>query len=206
MVKVSSFAELETLRKSIVARRDPQKAMITVCGGTGCHAHGCEKVAAAFRQEIEQQNLAGKVDLRITGCHGFCERGTLVVVKPQDIFYQRVKEKDVSTILSETVAKGNVIERLLFTDLATKEKITRELEIPFYKKQNRLILGNNGSIDPTVIDDYLAVGGYAALARSLQRMSPEQIIDEVKKSGLRGRGGGGFPTGIKWETTRRAHG
>ncbi|MBI2979900.1 MAG: 4Fe-4S binding protein [Chloroflexi bacterium] len=206
MVKVSSFAELETLRKSIVARRDPQKAMITVCGGTGCHAHGCEKVAAAFRQEIEQQNLAGKVDLRITGCHGFCERGTLVVVKPQDIFYQRVKEKDVSTILSETVAKGNVIERLLFTDLATKEKITRELEIPFYKKQNRLILGNNGSIDPTVIDDYLAVGGYAALARSLQRMSPEQIIDEVKKSGLRGRGGGGFPTGIKWESTRRAHG
>ncbi|MBI4188551.1 MAG: SLBB domain-containing protein, partial [Chloroflexi bacterium] len=189
-----------------MARRDPQRAMVTVCGGTGCHAHGCEKVAAAFRQEIAQQNLAGKVDLRITGCHGFCERGTLVVVKPQDIFYQRVKERDVPAILADTVVKGNVIERLLFTDLATKEKITHELEIPFYKKQNRIVFGNNGSIDPNVIDDYLAVGGYAALAKALQGMSPDQIIDQVKKSGLRGRGGGGFPTGIKWESTRRAHG
>ncbi|MDZ4230863.1 MAG: NADH-ubiquinone oxidoreductase-F iron-sulfur binding region domain-containing protein [Dehalococcoidales bacterium] len=206
MAKIKTLEELEILRKSIIGRRDPQKASITVCGGTGCHAHGCEKVAAAFKQAIEQQDMVNKVDLRITGCHGFCERGTLVVVKPQDIFYQRVKERDVPVILSETVGKGNVIERLLHTDLETKQKIAHELEVPFYKRQNRLILGSNGLIDPRVIEDYLAVGGYTALARVLSTMTPEQVIEEIKRSGLRGRGGGGFPTGIKWETTRRAQG
>ncbi|MDP3880442.1 MAG: NADH-ubiquinone oxidoreductase-F iron-sulfur binding region domain-containing protein [Dehalococcoidales bacterium] len=206
MAKIKTLEELEILRKSIIGRRDPQKASITVCGGTGCHAHGCEKVAAAFKQAIEQQDMVNKVDLRITGCHGFCERGTLVVVKPQDIFYQRVKERDVPVILSETVGKGNVIERLLHTDLETKQKIAHELEVPFYKRQNRLILGSNGLIDPRVIEDCLAVGGYTAMAKVLSTMTPEQVIEEIKRSGLRGRGGGGFPTGIKWETTRRAQG
>ncbi len=206
MAKVKSLDKLETLRKSIIDQRDPQKASITICGGTGCHAHGCAEVAAALKQEIEQQNLAAKVDLRVTGCHGFCERGTLVVIQPQDIFYQRVKVKDVPEILSETISQGNIIERLLFSDLETKKKIVHEHEVPFYKKQNRLVFGNNGLIDPTVVDDYLAVGGYAALSKVLSEMSPEQVIEKVKKAGLRGRGGGGFPTGIKWETTRRAHG
>lgn len=206
MVKIKSIDELENLRESIIARRDPQKAMITVCGGTGCHAHGCEKVATAFKQEIEQRNLATEIDIRITGCRGFCERGTLVVIKPQDIFYQRVKAKDVPEILTETVSKGKIVKRLLFTDLETEEKIIHELEVPFYQKQQRLVLGNNGLIDPTAIDDYLALGGYTALRKALSQMSPQEIIGEVKKSGLRGRGGGGFPTGIKWESTRRAHG
>ncbi len=206
MAKIKSLDELEALRKSIVGKRDPNNTCITICSGTGCHAYGSENVAAAFKQEIERQNLAAEVDLRITGCHGFCERGPLVVIKPQHIFYQRVKVKDIPEILTETVANGEIVDRLLFVDPKTKEKIIHEHDVPFYKKQNRIILGNNGLIDPTVIEDYLAMGGYAALRKALFNMSPEQVIGEVKKSGLRGRGGGGFPTGTKWESTRRAEG
>jgi len=205
LAKLKSFSELEALRKSIIGKRDPEKTVITICNGTGCQALGSKDVTAAFHEGIEQQKLAGKVDIRSIGCPGFCERGTLVVVKPQDIFYQRVRPKDVPEIITETVGKGNVVNRLLYTDRKTDKKVTYEHEVPFYKKQKRLVIGNNGLIDPTSIDDYLAIGGYSALSKALQ-MSPEQIIDEVKKSGLRGRGGGGFPTGAKWETTRRAHG
>jgi NADH-quinone oxidoreductase subunit F len=205
VVKLKSPDELETFRKSITEKRDPNKACITICNGTGCHAHGCRNVTAAFQEEVERQNLTAKVDIRATGCHGFCERGPLVVIKPQDIFYQRVRVKDVPEILAETIGKGNTIQRLLYTDRKTNQKIAYEHEVPFYKLQKRLVFGNNGLIDPTSIDDYLAVGGYAALGKAL-KMSPEQIIDEVKKAGLRGRGGGGFPTGTKWESTRQAHG
>jgi len=203
--KLKSPEELEALRKSLTGKRDPEKAVITVCNGTGCHAHGCRAVTAAFEEEVKKQDLSAKIDVRATGCHGFCERGPLVVIKPQDIFYQRVRVKDVPEILTETVAKGNTIERLLYTDRQSGKKITYEHDVPFYKLQKRLVFGNNGLIDPTSIDDYLAVGGYAALARAL-KMAPEKIIDEVKKAGLRGRGGGGFPAGNKWESTRNAHG
>jgi NADH-quinone oxidoreductase subunit F len=150
--------------------------------------------------------VEAKVDVKATGCHGFCERGTLVVIKPQNIFYQRVKVEDVPEIVSETVVKSNIIDRLLYTDPNTGKKIIHEHEVPFYKRQKRLVFGNNGYIDPAIIDDYLAVGGYAALSKVLFRMSPKEVIKEVKKSGLRGRGGGGFPTGIKWETCRKAKG
>ena len=205
MAKLKSVGELETLRKSITGKRDPKKAVIAICNGTGCQAYGCKSVTAAFQEEVARQKLAGKVDVRPIGCPGFCERGTLVVVKPQGIFYQRVRPKDVPEIIAETIGKGKAVSRLLYTDRKTGEKVTLEQEVPFYKKQKRLIIGNNGLIDPTSIDDYLAIGGYAALGKAL-KMTPEQIIDEVKKSGLRGRGGAGFPTASKWETTRRAHG
>ena len=205
MAKLKSVGELEALRKSITGKRDPKKAVITVCNGTGCHAHGCKAVTAAFEEEVKKQKLGSKVDVRATGCHGFCERGPLVVIKPKDIFYQRVRVKDVPEILTETIGKGNVIERMLYSDRASGKKITYEHDVPFYKLQKRLVFGNNGLIDPTSIEDYLAVGGYAALAKAL-KMKPEAIIDEVKKAGLRGRGGGGFPTGNKWESTRKAEG
>jgi len=205
VAKLKSVGELETLRKSITGKRDPKKAVITVCNGTGCHAHGCKAVTAAFQEEVRKQKLQNKVDIRATGCHGFCERGPLVVIKPEDIFYQRVRVKDVPEILTETIGKGNVIERMLYSDRASGKKITYEHDVPFYKLQKRLVFGNNGLIDPTSIEDYLAVGGYAALSKALQ-MKPEAIIDEVKKAGLRGRGGGGFPTGNKWESTRKAKG
>jgi NADH:ubiquinone oxidoreductase subunit F (NADH-binding)/(2Fe-2S) ferredoxin len=205
VAKLKSPGELEALRSSILKKRDPDKPCITVCNGTGCQAYGSKSIMAAFQDEVKKQNLGAKVDVKAIGCPGFCERGTLVVIKPKDIFYQRVRVKDVPEILSETIGKGNVVNRLLYTDRTTNVKVTREGEVPFYKRQMRLIIGNNGLIDPTSIDDYLAIGGYTALAKAL-KMSPEQIIDEVKKSGLRGRGGAGFPTGNKWETTRKAHG
>ncbi len=205
MTKLKSAGELETLRKQITGKRDPNKAVVTVCNGTGCHAHGCLAVTAAFRDEIAKKKLTAKVDVRATGCHGFCERGPLVVIQPQGIFYQRVRVKDVPEILSETVARGNPVERLLYTDRASGRKITQEHDVPFYKLQKRLVFGNNGAIDPTSIEDYIAVGGYAALAKALG-MKPEAIIAEVKKAGLRGRGGGGFPTADKWRSTRDAAG
>jgi NADH-quinone oxidoreductase subunit F len=205
VAKLKSIGDLEALRTAVTSKRDPGKSVVTICNGTGCHAHGCVGVTEAFREEVAKQKLGDKVEIRATGCHGFCERGPLVVISPQGILYQRVRIKDVPEVLSETVAKGNVIERLLYSDRASGQKIQLEKEVPFYKGQHRLVLGNNGLIDPTVIEDYFAVGGYEALARAL-KMKPEQIIDDVKKSGLRGRGGGGFPTGSKWESTKKAGG
>jgi NADH-quinone oxidoreductase subunit F len=204
VAKLKSPGELETLRKSITSRRDPNKTVIAVCNGTGCQAYGSKSVVAAFQEEVVKQNLASQVEVRPIGCPGFCERGTLVVVKPKNIFYQRVRPKDVPEVVSAT-GKNVVVSRLLFTDRASGVKATYENEVPFYKKQQRLIIGNNGSIDPTLIEDYIAIGGYMALPQAL-KMQPDRIIEEVKKSGLRGRGGAGFPTGSKWETTRHAHG
>jgi len=204
--KLKSSQELEDFRKSIIENRDSNKPCITICSGSGCHAHGSEKLRAAFKEEIERQNLETEVDIRTTGCHGFCERGPLIVIKPSNIFYQRARVKDIPEIVSETIVKGNIIDRLLYADPNTGKKISYEHEVPFYKKQQRLVFGNNGYIDPNSIEDYLALGGYAALSKALFKMSPEGVIEEVKKSGLRGRGGGGFPTGIKWETTHKAEG
>jgi NADH-quinone oxidoreductase subunit F len=205
VAKLKSVAELDALRKSINGNKDPKKTVITVCNGTGCQAFGSKSILAAFQEEVKKQKLESKVDVKPIGCPGFCERGTLVTIKPKDIFYQRVRPKDVPEILDETIGKGNVVSRLLYTDRTTSQKVTNENDVPFYKRQMRLIIGNNGLIDPTVIEDYLAVGGYSALTKAL-KMTPEKIINEVKKSGLRGRGGAGFPTGNKWESTRNARG
>ncbi|MBI4187200.1 MAG: 4Fe-4S binding protein [Chloroflexi bacterium] len=205
MSRVNSAKELETLRKAIIAIRDSSRSSIVVCGGTGCVALGAEGVIDGLRREIEMRGLNDRVELRVTGCPGFCERGTLVVVEPGNIFYQGVKSKDVAEIVSRTVEKGEIMERLLYRDPNNGSQAVQESEIPFYKKQMRLLLGNNSRIDPTKIDDYLALGGYAALVKALFQMQPEKIIGEIKKSGLRGRGGGGFPTGVKWESCRRAH-
>ena len=205
MSKTKSPAELESLRESIIKQRDPNKTVITICGGTGCRAYGGDEVITAFEEELKRQGLTGKVDLRVTGCHGFCERGPLVVIKPQNIFYQRIRVQHVPEVIEKTIVNGQIIERFLFSIIGG-DRVVHEEEVPFYARQKRLVFGNNGLIDPTNIEDYLAVGGYAALAKCLSGMSPEDVIDEVKASGLRGRGGGGFPTGRKWETTRKAEG
>jgi len=182
VAKLKSLGELEALRKSIVDKRDPDKPVIAICNGTGCHAHGCKSVTEAFRETVTKQKMDGKVEIRETGCHGFCERGPLVVIKPKDIFYQRVRVKDVAEILTETIGNGKTVDRLLYTDRKSGKKLTYEREVPFYKLQKRLVFGNNGSIDPSSIEDYIAVGGYAALKKVLTEMSPEQVIEEVKKS------------------------
>jgi NADH-quinone oxidoreductase subunit F len=198
--------DLERLRATLAAARDPHKTCIAICTGTGCLAGGCKQVVNAFREEIERQGLADEVDIRTTGCHGFCERGPLVVIHPRGIFYQRLSAQDVPEVISETIVKGRVVDRLLYEDPQTAEKIVYERDVPFYKLQKRLVLGDNGFIDPTSIEDYIARGGYGALARALHTMQPEEIIDTIKKSGLRGRGGAGFPTGRKWESCRKAEG
>jgi NADH-quinone oxidoreductase subunit F len=204
--RLGSAAELEKLRQSILNKKDPNRTCISVCGGTGCRASGAEAVVDTFIDEIERRELQISVELKETGCHGFCERGPVVVIRPKKIFYQRVKPEDVPEIISETVLGGNIIERLLYEDPVTKEKIVYEPDVPFYKKQTRTIFGANGEIDPTNIEDYIAIGGYSALTKTLFRMSPEETIGEVKKSGLRGRGGGGFPTGKKWQSCRDTEG
>ncbi len=206
MARLQSAEELQQLAKEIAARRDPSKPCVTVCAGTGCSASGAVDVAEAFEKAINEQGLEDQVDLKTTGCHGFCERGPLVVIRPSEIFYQRVSPEDVAEILSETVLDGKVIERLLYEDPTTGEKITREPDVPFYKSQRRLLLAQNGYIDPTSIEDYIALGGYSGLGKALTEMSPEQIIEVILRSGLRGRGGAGFPTGRKWQVCREAPG
>lgn len=206
MKKLRSPSELEELRKSIIKGRELQKPSVSVCAGTGCTTFGSGNVIKAFQAELEKQGLAGKVDLLASGCHGFCERGALVVVSPQKIFYQRVREKDVPEVVTKTLIEGQVVDRLLYPDPVTGKRIAHEHEVPFYAKQRRLLLAHSSQINPESIEDYLYFGGYTALVKALYDMKPEQLIDEVKASGLRGRGGGGFPTGRKWETTRHAEG
>ena len=204
MPRIDSPADLEKFRKSILSKRDPEKPCITLCSGSACHATGSGKVAESIEEEVKKQGLLDKVDIRRTGCHGFCERGPIIVIHPEEICYFQIAPEDVPEIVSKTIKEKKVIERLLYSDPDTNEKIIHESDIPFYKNQERLVFGSNGSIDPKSIDDYLAIGGYSALAKALSGMSAEQVLEEVKKSNLRGRGGGGFPAGRKWEGTRNA--
>jgi len=183
-----------------------KKKLISLCAGSGCGAYGTAKVHQALMEELTRQNLTQEVEVKLTGCHGFCEKGPIMVVHPQGIFYPQVKPEHVSEIVEKTIKNDELVPSLIFKDPASKAKITLEHDIPFYKLQQRIIFGNNGLIDPTSIDDYISVGGYSAMAKSLFDMTPEKIIAEIKKSGLRGRGGGGFPTGIKWDTCRKHHG
>ena len=200
MRRITSVADLEALRRKLQEKYRAEKLRIIVCGGTGCRSSKSMEVVEAFKKEIESLGLENKVDLKVSGCHGFCERGPIVVIYPEQIFYQRVKPKDVPEIL-ERLTRGEVVDRLLYEDPNTGRKIKHVYEIPFYAKQKRIVLSKNGLIDPTSIEDYIAAGGYKALSKALQ-MKPEEIIEEIKKSGLRGRGGAGFPTGKKWEITR----
>jgi len=193
MPRINSPAELEEFRKGLLSKRDPNKPCITLCSGSACHASGSKDVARSLEEEIEKQGLRAEVDIRKTGCHGFCERGPIIVIHPEEICYLQIAPEDVPEIVSETIKGKKVIERLLYTDPSTNEKIVHESEIPFYKHQERLVFGSNGNIDPKSIDDYLAIGGYSALAKVLSEMTSEQVVEEVKKANLRGRGGGGFP-------------
>ena len=206
MNKIKRSKKLEELKRAIIEKRDFEKPCITVCGGTGCLASGSEKVTRGFSDEINRKNLTEKVDIRTTGCHGFCEQGPIVVIQPEGIFYQRVKIEDVQDIVSETIIYKRVVDRLLYVDPNTGEKIVYEKNVPFYKKQQRIIFGNNGLIDPTKIEDYVALGGYSALEKAISKMASEEVIQVIKKSQLRGRGGAGFPTGFKWDFCRKAKG
>jgi NADH:ubiquinone oxidoreductase subunit F (NADH-binding)/(2Fe-2S) ferredoxin/Pyruvate/2-oxoacid:ferredoxin oxidoreductase delta subunit len=207
MAKLKNREALEKLRKSVETKRlKDKRKLVSLCAGSGCGAYGTAKVHAALKDELEKQGIQDKVLVKLTGCHGFCEKGPIMVIHPEGIFYPQVKEEKIPDIVEKTIKGGEVLDALTFKDPSTKKRIVHEQDIPFYKLQRRIIFGNNGMIDPTSIEDYIAVGGYGALSKALFELSPEQIIRQVKKSGLRGRGGGGFPTAIKWETCRRHEG
>ena len=178
MAKIGSAKELAAHREALKQDRPEGQKIIAVCAGTGCNAYGSQKVVAAFKAELSKQGVTDVV-LRPTGCHGFCERGTLVLFHPDGVLYQRVKAEDVPEIVEKTVKGGEYLEKHYYEMPVTGEKIKFEKDIPFYKHQNRLILGKNGHIDPTKIDDYIAEGGYGALAKALE-MGGDAVLDEVK--------------------------
>jgi len=205
MPRLNSAADLRGLRQQILDR-DSGKRVVSVTNGTDGRTRHSEVVVQAFINEIRKQGLVGKLIVKSTGCHGFCEKEPIALIFPEEICYVGVKPEDVPEIVSQTLANGKIIERLLYQDPVSGQKITKESEIPFYKSQDRTVLGNNRFTDMERIDDYIALGGYSALARALFEMTREQVIEEVKRSGLRGRGGAGFPTGMKWEFCRNAPG
>jgi NADH:ubiquinone oxidoreductase subunit F (NADH-binding)/(2Fe-2S) ferredoxin/Pyruvate/2-oxoacid:ferredoxin oxidoreductase delta subunit len=183
----------------------PEEKTIFVCQGTGCVSNKSVPVYNALKEEIEKRGIKNvKVDF--TGCHGFCEKGPLVVIEPDGVLYTHVKPHLAGEIVEKHIVKGELVKNLLYIDPVKKEEIPLYKEIGFYKGQLRLILRNCGKINPESIDDALKAGAYTALRKALFEMKPEEVIEEIKKSGLRGRGGAGFPTGLKWEATRKAKG
>ncbi len=182
------------------------RAHVLVCGGTGCTSGGSPQIRTRLEEELAKNGLDKEVKLVVTGCHGLCEMGPLVIVYPEGTMYVHVQPDDVSEIVSEHLLKGRVVQRLLYKEPLTAERVPHYGDLPFYHKQQRVVLKNCGYINPEVIEEYIGRDGYAALAKALGEMTPEQVIEEVKKAGLRGRGGAGFPTGVKWGFCRNAQG
>ncbi len=179
------------------------RAHVLVCGGTGCSSSGSATLIERFNEKIAENGLEKEVKVIRTGCFGLCEAGPVVIVYPDGTFYSRVKPENVDEIVTEHLLKGRKVEHLVYTDHATHEQDANKAleDITFYKHQKRIALRNCGVIDPENIDEYLAMDGYKALEKALTKMTREEVIDEILKSGLRGRGGGGFPTGLKWKFT-----
>lgn len=182
------------------------KITLLVCQGTGCVSSRSPEIREALEKSVEAHGLSDRVNVNFTGCHGFCEQGPLVVVEPEGIFYARVKVEDAEEMVKDHVKEGNPVERLFYKDPTTGEAIRYYKDIPFYKHQKRIVLRNCGHINPERIEEYLAVDGYKALEKALREMTPDEVIEEVLRSGLRGRGGAGFPTGMKWRFCRQAKG
>ncbi|GFR34610.1 NADH-quinone oxidoreductase subunit NuoF [Thermobrachium celere] len=180
------------------------RSQVLVCGGTGCTSSDSMKILEKFKEEVKKHNIENEIEIVRTGCFGLCELGPVVIVYPEGAFYSRIKVEDVEEIVAEHLVKGRPVTRLLYTETVEEGRIKSLNETGFYKKQERIALRNCGVIDPENIDEYIAFDGYKALAKVLTTMTPEQVIEEVKKSGLRGRGGGGFPTGLKWELTAKS--
>ena len=206
MHKITSQESLAELRNRLAAERKAYTRQVIVSSGTCGEACGSLSVVKAFRQELAAQGVADEVLFRVTGCHGFCEQEPLALIEPGNVLYCRVSADDVGEVVARTIVQGDIVERLLYTDPVSGKKIRTEAEIPFYAAQDRVLLGQSQQVDPTSIDDYIAAAGYAAVAKVLAEMSPEEVIEEIKASGLRGRGGGGFPTGRKWDACRAAKG
>ena len=203
--KIENLEQLGIFREAILQRREPDKPRVRICL-TGCRAYGAVQIRDAFKSELQKRNLEGEIEIVETGCHGFCARAPVIVIEPQEIFYQQLTPDDVPEIVSETLVKGNIIEKFIFADPASGKRIPIADDVPFYQEQTKVVLRNCGKIDPTNILHYIARDGYAALVKVLSAMTPEDVTETVKASGLRGRGGAGFPTGLKWGLTRAAAG
>lgn len=182
------------------------RSHVLICTGTGCVSSGSRDIKVKLEDELAKYDLTNEVKIVETGCHGFCEKGPIMIVYPEGVFYCQVKPEDVEEIVEEHLLKGRIVDRLLFKEPLTEESIPSYKQIDFYKKQKRIVLSNCGRIDPENIDEYIAIGGYEAAGKAITEMTPQEVIDEVKESGLRGRGGGGFPTGLKWQFTHDAEG
>ena len=174
------------------------QSYVLICGGTACCSGGGDKIAEEFKKQLAEQKLDETVQVVTTGCLGFCELGPIVKILPQGTFYVQVKDADVKEIVAEHLVKGRVVQRLCY-DQEQAKKLVAEANIPFYQKQYRIVLRNCGVIDPEKIEDYIARDGYKAMEKVLFEMKPEDVVEEILKSGLRGRGGAGIPTGMKWK-------
>jgi NADH:ubiquinone oxidoreductase subunit F (NADH-binding)/NAD-dependent dihydropyrimidine dehydrogenase PreA subunit/(2Fe-2S) ferredoxin len=206
MSRLETPADLAKLREQAIAQRNAKESWLAVCAGTGCRAYGVETLVDSLDNEIAKRGISDKVGVSRTGCHGYCERGPLVVIQPSGVCYVGAQIKNIPAILDKLDAKEGVVDKLLYLDEASGKRVIHVNDIPFYKYQKRVVLQHNMLIDASSILDYIAVGGYSALAKALSSMTPEAVLNEVKKANLRGRGGGGFPAGRKWETTRNAEG
>ncbi|NLL43458.1 MAG: NADH-quinone oxidoreductase subunit NuoF [Firmicutes bacterium] len=182
------------------------RSHVLVCTGTGCVSSGASNVRDNLEAKLEEFGLQDEIKIVETGCHGFCEQGPIVIVYPEGVFYCQVQTDDITDIVEDHLLKGRVVDRLLYTEQGTEIRIPAYSDIDFYKKQHRIVLGNCGRINPESIKEYIAVNGYEACGKALTEMTPEEVIAEIKGSGLRGRGGAGFPTGLKWELTRQSPG
>ena len=217
-MKVLTIHDLKTIRKraegTLLLREESNEAVteqccglalgtehlqILICGGTGCKASDSHIIAERLQQALEKNNIADKVDIITTGCFGFCEKGPIVKIIPDNTFYTQVVPDDADEIVGEHIIGGRKIERLVHIEPKTEKTVSDSKHMDFYRKQMRIALRNCGFIDPENIEEYIALDGYMALADSLLHKKPEEVIDVIKRSGLRGRGGGGFPTGKKWE-------
>jgi NADH-quinone oxidoreductase subunit F len=184
----------------------PYRTHVMLCAGTGCVANGSFRIKEALERELKKHDLQDEVGVVMTGCNGFCAQGPVAVVRPDDIFYQLLKEDEIAHLVEEHFLKGRPVQRLMYTPPAEELPVPKMSDIDFFSKQRLIALRNRGMIDPEQIDEYISREGYTALAKALTKMTPEQIIDQVKAAGLRGRGGAGFPTGKKWELARAAKG
>jgi|UniRef100_A0A7C5ENX8 NADH-quinone oxidoreductase subunit F len=206
MPRFESIDHLNEYRRKLKATRDPNQPTVLVCSGPGCLPMGSEEVAQAFREALANKGLNGKVLLKTCGCQGLCALGVKVLIRPQEIAYQRVTPKDAGEIVETTLIEGGIVDRLVYHDPVSGEARVHKSDIPFYQSQVPIVLRKLDLIDPESLDDYLAVGGYRSLRKVFFSMTPEEVIDQVELSGLRGRGGAGFLTGRKWRLARQAEG
>ncbi len=201
MMQLDSLIEIPL--KTVDAVTNPEHRWVAICTGTGCASSASGQVCSTLEEELGQRGLADQVEVRRTGCFGFCEQGPIMVVYPDETFYTQVKPSNVKKIVEEHILGGKPVQRLLYQDPASDAVHEKWHEIGFYGKQQRILLENCGVIDPENIDHYRAKGGYQALQMVLAEKSPDEVIAEVTRSGVRGRGGGGFPVGIKWGFARK---